>query len=104
MSQKAQQIHIFHSVMNKIRGPKGLSRDKGHKVCMSCKGKGTVLPSEDLSADFTFYSLVTGPVCLCAISTPLRAYSPAVILAHWAHRKHFAIPVIPGTHLHLSQV
>ena len=41
------------------------------------KGKGAGLQSdiksEDLSADFTIYSLVTEPVHSCAISTPRRA-------------------------------
>ena len=32
-----------------------------------------------------FYPLVTGPVHLCAISTPRRAYSPAAVSAHWTY-------------------
>ena len=46
------------------------------------------LKSEDLSSDFTFYPLVTGPVHSCAISTPWRAYSPAAVSAHWTYRTH----------------
>ena len=34
------------------------------------------------------YSLVTGPVHSCAISTPGRAYSPAAISAHWTYHTH----------------
>ena len=46
------------------------------------------LKLEDLSSDFTSYPLVTGPVHPCAISTPRRAYSPAVVSAHLAYRTH----------------
>ena len=46
-------------------------------------GEGAALSSdiktEDLSADFTFYPLVTGPVHSCVISTPQRASSPEAI-------------------------
>ena len=35
-----------------------------------------------------FTPLVTGPVHLCAISTPRRAYSPAVISAHSTYHTH----------------
>ena len=56
------------------------------------KGKGASLESdiksEDLSSDFTFYPLVTGPVHSCAISTLRRVYSPAAISAHWISRTH----------------
>ena len=40
------------------------------------------IKSENLSSDFTFSPLVTGPVHLCAISTPRGAYSPAAVSAH----------------------
>ena len=46
------------------------------------------LYKKDLSSDFTFYPLVTGPVHSCAISTPRGAYSPAAVSAHWTHRTH----------------
>ena len=47
-----------------------------------------------ISSDFTFYPLVTGPVHSCAISTPRKSCSPAVIPAHWIYR----------TYCHLCQV
>ena len=40
------------------------------------------IKSEDLSSDFTFYPLVTGPIYSCAISTPRGAYSPAAVPTH----------------------
>ena len=43
---------------------------------------------KELSSDFTFYPLVTGPVQSCAISTPRGAYSLAAVLAHWTYRTH----------------
>ena len=46
------------------------------------------IKSKDLSADFTFYPLVTGPARLCAISTPRRAYGSVAILAHCTYRTH----------------
>ena len=49
------------------------------------KGKGflkSAIKSEDLSSDFTFYPLLTGPVYSCAISTPRGAYRPAAVSAH----------------------
>ena len=46
------------------------------------------IKSEDLSSDFTFYPLVTGPVHPCAISTPRGAYSPAAVSAHKTYRTH----------------
>ena len=56
------------------------------------KGKGAGLyhdiKSENLSADFSFHPLVTGPIRSCAISTPRRAYSPTAILAHLSYRGH----------------
>ena len=47
------------------------------------KGKGTgYRPISSLKTyQQTFYRLVTGPVCSCAISTLRRAYSPAAISA-----------------------
>ena len=51
--------------------------------------------SQDTSADFTCYPLVTGPVDLCAISTPFWRIELIV---------HIAISVLPGTDLHLSQM
>ena len=56
----------------------------------------SVIKSEDLSPDFTFDPLVTGPVHSCAISTPLREYSPAAISAHLTYQ-------VGSTHFHLSQ-
>ena len=44
--------------------------------------------SEDLSSDFTFYPLVTGPVHSCVISTPRGSYSPAAVSAQWTYRTH----------------
>ena len=58
---------------------------KGGTTCIIMnKGVGLYsdIRSEDLSSDFTFYPLVTGPVYSCAISSPWRAYSPAAISAH----------------------
>ena len=40
------------------------------------------IKSEDLTSDFTFYPLVTGPNHSCAISTPRGAYSPAAVSVH----------------------
>ena len=62
------------------------------QVIITVKGKGAGLlsdiKSDDLSADFTFYPPVAGPVYSCAISTWRRAYSPAVISAHCTYRTH----------------
>ena len=51
--------------------------------------------SQDTSADFTCYPLVTGPVDLYAISTPFWRIELIV---------HIAISVLPGTDLNLSQM
>ena len=73
------------------------------------KGKGAGLSSdnmsEDLSSAFTFYPMATGPVHSCAISTPRKAYSPAVTSVHRTFcRLHIANTVLPGTHFHKSNV
>ena len=54
---------------------------------------------------FTFYPLVTEPFHPCAISTPQTAW-PTVLqpLRRIELMVHIAIPVLPGTHFHLSQV
>ena len=61
-------------------------------TCAVCvKGNSfskSYIKSEDLSSNFTFYPLVTGPVQSCAISTPRGAYSPVAISVHWTYRTH----------------
>ena len=69
-------------------------------ILKRCKGK--LIKAKDLAADFTFYSLVTGPVHSCAISTPLGAYCPATILtletylSHWLFYKLSYINIYPS--------
>ena len=56
---------------------------------------------EDLSYDLLkFYPLVTRLVHSCAMSTPIRAYSPTFISFLWTY--NIVISVLPDTHLHLK--
>ena len=58
------------------------------------------LYSEIQPSDMHIYSLVTGSVLSCAISTPLGAYNSATISVLGARGSHCH----PCTHLHLSEV
>ena len=76
------------------------------KICFKGTGAGLLsdMKSGDLSVDFTFYPLATGPSCV--ISTPEESIQSCSLFGTFIIELiiHIAISVLPGTYLHLSQV